>query len=524
MPQLARYVAQFQAAEIYVATRYADDVKVVESLRTSWEDMSLIPLYLYFPCAKSTLDPNGRHASREPASAINQRRLMEREQYFSHKSRVTPLAMFIRSAFPNDLYDLFIESSDKEDLPKLSLVNSYFCYRSQAVIFRELRIMAGPLCILRKVRKAIEDDEDEDDGILLPDTFKEILPGFRKLRPNALVHVRKVTFSGLSEYEKLTTELGSDPHLDICVLQMFLSRLPRVETVHISNVLWTPCMQKRLHPRNHRCTDEELSIALTELSLSHIAHARPADNIFDILQVVRICDNLFVSDVRWNNPGSWAGLTIRLGRSDIRRLFLRFPLTYGDCHELTLRFPVITHLTHLEVRHLGEESHAFFWDLLDLNCDSLKVLKAAVKMNSFSVERWSDLPTFCCIKLEEVTLSVHLRLHQGHSTCAGASTLQAALETLPVSMEVLRINLISLSPTTNFSCLLRHRVDWITMASTLKASGRLEEVHLTMISPDAIDRNEVVHRNWEAEVRKALNPIDVFFSSVATKDQSSLLV
>ncbi|KAJ3559055.1 hypothetical protein NM688_g575 [Phlebia brevispora] len=421
--------------------------------------------------------------------------------------------------FPLELFDEVIGHSQREDLASLSTINTHFRRRTQAIIFKEIRIVAGPLCILRKTTQTIGDSENV--GRILPDTFTDVLREFQEISGEACTHIRKITLSGLSSTKKLTTGHGIDPHLSLCTLKKFISRLHRLEQLSISDVLWSPCMIQQLDPMNHHCAAGSVSLSLQTLSLSHVAHARSSDSIFDVLQVITHCHTLLLSQVHWRNTPPF-GLTIRTSRPDIRRLVVRFPASFSLGHQLNLRFPILTSLTHLEVHNVAAESYDAVWELLDYNSRSLQHLDLNVDSTSFSVENWTGLPTLMCSKLQEVSITLDLCNHTAHDGCAGTDTLQTFLETLSESVEILRITLMDSAMQDESLRRVRRMLDWSAIISQLSTLSRLRTIYFTTVNIDDAGDVNSRHRTWECSIQKDLQPIDRKISIHAPQELEEL--
>ncbi|KAJ3555917.1 hypothetical protein NM688_g2318 [Phlebia brevispora] len=431
------------------------------------------------------------------------------------------VAAMYASIFPFELYDEVIGYVDIDHLSKLSLVNTYFRFRTQAILFKDIRIVAGPLCILRSTETTVGDEKKQ--GRILPDTFQEVLTRFEELSLDALNHVRSVTLGGLSSSEKLTNGHGLDLHLNICMVKKFLSRLRHVETLQIHDILWSPCMKQLLDLNNHNCVPESVVFPLKALSLSHVAHSRSSDTIFNIFDIAGRCEELLLNHISWRNTPPF-GLSVRTPRQDVQRLVVRFPDSFSLAHQLMLRFPILTGLTYLEVHNVAEESYDALWNLLEQNSSTLEELKLNVDSTSFSVDSWIELPTFTCSQLREVSITLDLCNHKANDGCAGTETLEAFLQTLSESVEVLHVAVMDSAMHEESVRRFRSLLDWSAIIAQLKTLPRLKNVDFIIVNIDDMNESDSVQLTWENNVQKDLRPINVVFSTISNRNYTPGLI
>ncbi|KAJ3555912.1 hypothetical protein NM688_g2315 [Phlebia brevispora] len=405
---------------------------------------------------------------------------------------------------PNELLDQIVDSADKDQLSDLACVNRSLNRRAQARLFHSIRITAGS----RSIRwvETLVNGRHLFKGRVLPDSFKGIPEGMAGLRDDLLSLVRELTLSGLSMEERYTANTmggsGDDPYLSTCIVRQFVDLFPKLQKLRIANVYWSPCLEKLVSP-THQCSSAIADRMLSSVWFTSVTHGRVTESAFEVLDLAKACDTLYISGVQWDHILPWSLQFQRLVRPDIRRLHFDFPTGFDVGDQVLRRFPLLENLTHLEVHDVTDMTYPVLAELVKGNGATLRTFSLNVGRNSFPVEQWRKLSLNRCKSLIEVHLTVELCTHKPHDTCAGKETLKAFCSILPSKLQALHIHAIDIS---DFPFAFRSMCDiseWADAFAELKTIRSLNVLELTMSDVDVhYDPAAVI--SWKEHAQKQL--------------------
>ncbi|KAF7791662.1 hypothetical protein EIP86_002684 [Pleurotus ostreatoroseus] len=434
---------------------------------------------------------------------------------------------------PTEIWDLVIDSADREDLATLSLVASSWRVRAQYRFLREFHIVAGPRCILWYTLRTSRGTTPFPK--ILPDTFQSLHSSFTKLSPRVRGLVKTVTFRGLSASERrmaleLSMGYGEDPYITLCIIHSFTRLLPGVRVVNLSHVTWTTCLRSLLLPRRHRCVKDENKRDLDAISISTIDHGRLQDSVFDILTLTSSCPKFRSHDIGWDQHSLSTEQCTRLDRPDVRDFEVTMPFDYAGLL-LARHLPVMKGLRTLCVRDISFSTYLEVARMLKRSAGTLEQLSLSLKEDcesaityselllisilALSVEMWRDLPVLECRSLKCIQIRLILCEHLPMDSCAGTSTFPALFTLLPENIESLSVVVWSPIVAEEARRRIRTVPDWRGLIMQLQQLKRLRTVEIVLPAPEHEDNRDEPREFyvWKQLLANMLLPVQGNFSS-----------
>ncbi|KAJ3539384.1 hypothetical protein NM688_g6369 [Phlebia brevispora] len=409
---------------------------------------------------------------------------------------------FAENAFPNEIFFRIVDSAENSQLDSIS----------------QIRIVAGARCI--RWRQTLQNDRLTYIGTIVPDSFKEALVDLARADPDLLRRVKELTLSGLSTEERFMSNnmggSGDDPYLTTCIIRQILQLLPSLKSLHIANVLWSPCLNRTLSP-SHCCHATTFSPDLSIMRFTGVTHGRVTESVFDIMHLVKSCETMYISAVQWDYILPTGLRLQRLERPDVHRLCFDFPTGFDIGDQVLRRFPVFKKLTYLEVHDITDMTYDALVELVNFNCVTLRKLVLDVGRNAFPVEQWVNLPLNKCKNLEEVRLILDLCAHEAHETCAGLETLTWFTGCLPCTLRKIHIHTEEVSDFPHSVRRLCTIPDWVSIIPNLRRIRSLKTLEFT-VGDAEVESDASVLIEWEDWIHEELRDINIIFSDADEVD------
>ncbi|KAJ3559051.1 hypothetical protein NM688_g571 [Phlebia brevispora] len=493
--------------------RTADTPHLSESAFDSTRVLSVDPAVLFCSAedkyrAKSRLLYETRHRHHFVYAVQPEARVMPVHSFPTTLS----LALITRPMLPQELTDAIIDSADDEQLRDISCVCYRFRCRVKPRMFRKMRIVAGMQCI--RWRKVFVSGQLAYKGSRVPDSFKGVPGDLVEFDQQILGLVQELTLSGLSEEERYMSNAmggcGVDPYLTTCIVRQVIDHLPNVKVLRIFNVSWSPCLDEVLN-RSHVCCPETAVRELSAIWFSNIAHGRVTHSAFDVINLGKSCETVYISRVQWDYILA-AGVQLRrIERPDVQRLRFDFPTGFDVGDQVLRRFPVFRSLTYLEVHDVTDMTFEVLAELLNQNANTLRTFILNVGRNSFPTNQWEVIPLSSCDKLEEARLILELCGHEPHPTCAGKETLTRFFRSLPRTVRKIHIQTVEGSDFRYAAQRFCDIPDWVSIIPMLRIMRSLSVMQFTV---DDVGRDSVrsMLLEWEDWMHGELPKVEIIFT------------
>ncbi|KAJ3559977.1 hypothetical protein NM688_g11 [Phlebia brevispora] len=424
------------------------------------------------------------------------------------------------SVFPVEIFYLVIDCADHTQMRDLSLVSRSFRKHSAPRLFTSMQVVAGLRCIQWTVES--RGPTTVYHKKLTPDTFPVAISALtHDLPAQFLGYATKLSVRGLGDSERQLADTkggsGDNPYLTLCMLKKILCFFPAVTDLVISNVIWADCMEKILSPDHSCCADFDKR-NFSAVTLFDVTHNNIVDSVFDALELATTCLMLAIKDVEWEHSVPVPLFSPRLTRPDIRRLDLYLSDVFTVNRQLARKYPVLTNLTHLELRRVSDLDLDAVYDLIDGNKRSLETFVIDVGRRVFSFDEWVDLPLFLCDKLHFVHIILELCLHPPHRGCAGSQTLTAFVQCLPESVQKLHIRTIEATAAVNTFRQITTIPDWPSLLPVLKQLVHLRIIQLSISQLYPFDRPASFMEEWVSWLSGELSKAKVALADASFDD------